>query len=104
MDTEEKDTARTPKNKKIEKAGQLVHVAKGKGKKKQMKVKGQAFEIQEYTFDKILEGATYRYKSKTELLEKYKYVWEKNSNETLKLCDQVRKLSSQDVSLVSIRD
>ena len=37
-----------------------------------MKVKGPTFEIQEYTFDKILEGAIDRYKSKTELLEKYK--------------------------------
>ena len=37
-----------------------------------MKVKGPTFEIQEYISDKILEGATDRYKSKTELLEKYK--------------------------------
>ena len=39
-----------------------------------MKVKGLAFEIQEYTFDKIPKGAIYRYKSKTELLDKYKDV------------------------------
>ena len=51
-------------------ARKLVHVTKDKGKKNQMKVKVATFEIQEYTFDKILEGATDRYKSKTELLDK----------------------------------
>ena len=72
MDSEEEDTSRAHKNKILKKSRQLVHATKDKGKKKQMKVKGPTFEIQEYTFDKILEGAIDRYKSKTELLEKYK--------------------------------
>ena len=44
------------------------------------------------------------YKSKTKLLDRYKDVGEKTLNEKLKLNDEVRKLSSQDISLVTIRD
>ena len=69
-----------------------------------MKVKGPAFEIQEYTFDNIPEGAADKYKSKTKLMDKYKGVGENFSKEKLKLYDEVRKLSSQYVSLVTIRD
>ena len=84
-----------PKHKKnIEKAGKLVQVTKDRGKKKQMKVKGPAFEIQEYTFDNIPEGDAYKYKSKDELIDKYKGIGEKYSKETLKLYDEVRKLLS----------
>ena len=84
----------------------VVHVPKDriKGKNKYMKIKGPSFQIQEYPFDKIPEGATYRYKSKTELLNKYKYMGWKYFDETLKLYDEVRKLSSEDISLVTIRD
>ena len=83
---------------------QLVKVTKAKGKNKQMKIKGPTFEIQEYTLDKIPEGATDKYKYNTELLDIYKDVGGKNFNEKLKLYDEVRKLSSQDVSLVTVRD
>ena len=69
-----------------------------------MKVKGPAFEIQEYTFDTIPKGNANKYKSKTELLDRYKDVGEKNFGEKLKLYDEVRKLSSQAVSLVTVRD
>ena len=69
-----------------------------------MKVKGPSFKIHEYTFDKIDEGATDKYKFKTELLDKYKGVEEKYSNESLKLYVEVRKLSSQDTSLITVRD
>ena len=57
-----------------------------------MKIKGPAFEIQEYTFDKIPEGVRDKYKSKTELLDRYKDVCEKTFNEKLKMYDEVRKL------------
>ena len=64
MDIDEEYTPRISKKKNIGKEGQqLVQVKKTKGKKKQMKIKGLAFEIQEYTFAKILEGATNNYKS-----------------------------------------
>ena len=69
-----------------------------------MQVKGRTFEIQEYTFDNILEGAIDKYKSKIELIDKYKGVGDKDSNERLKLYDEVRKLSSQYISLLTIRD
>ena len=50
MDTEEEDTTNTPKKQKLDDVGKLVQVAGGKGKKKQLKVKGPAFEVQEYEF------------------------------------------------------
>ena len=69
-----------------------------------MKVKGTTYEIQEYTFDNIPEGTADKYKSKIELMDKYKCVGEKASKEALELYNEVRKLSSQDVSLVIVRD
>ena len=39
-----------------------------------------------------------------ELLDRYKYVGEKNSNEIVKLYVEVRKLSSHDTSLMTVRD
>ena len=69
-----------------------------------MKVKGLAFEIQEYTFDNVVEGTAYKYKSITEFLDKYKDVGEKTFDENMKLYDEVRKFSGHDVSLVTIRD
>ena len=39
MDIEEEDTTNTQKKQKLDDVGQLVHVAGGKGKKKQVKVK-----------------------------------------------------------------
>ena len=62
MDIDEEDTTRTPKKKNIEKARQLVLVTKYKGRNKHVKVKGPAFEIQEYTFDNVLEGTADKYK------------------------------------------
>ena len=59
-----------------------------------MKVKGPAFEIQEYTFDNIPEGTADKYKSKGALIDKYQGVGEKYSKETLKLYDEVRIFSS----------
>ena len=104
MDIDEEDTARTPKKKNIEKAWQLVPIKKAKGRNKYVKVKGPAFEIQEYTFDNIPVGTVDKYKSKTELLNRYKDVCEKTFDEKMKLYDEVSKLSSQDVSLATIRD
>ena len=105
MDTKEEETSRTPKKQKIEKERQqLVQVTKPKWKNKETKIKGPSFEIHEYTFDKVSEGATYKYKSKTELLDRYKDVGEQTFNEKLKLYDEVRKFSGQDVSVVNVRD
>ena len=103
MDIDEVDTVGTTKKKNIEKAGQLVPATKAKGRKKHVKVKGPAFEIQEYAFDNIPEGTADKYNYNTELMDKYKGVGE-SSKETLKLYDEVRKVFSQYVSLVTIRD
>ena len=49
MDTEEEATTRTPKKQKVEETWKLVKITEVKGKnKKQMKVKGPAFEVKEY--------------------------------------------------------
>ena len=53
MDTEEIDTASTPKKQKIGQEGQMVQVKKNsvKGKKKQEKSKVTSLELQECVFD-----------------------------------------------------
>ena len=55
MDTEEVDTASTPKKYKIEQEGQMVQVKKSsvKGKQKQGKSKVTCLELQEYVFDGV---------------------------------------------------
>ena len=72
MDTEEEDTARTPKKQRIEEEGQLVQVTKEDRGKKKMKVIGPSFEVNEYAFTDTPADSTSQFKNKTELLEKYK--------------------------------
>ena len=81
-----------PRNKKIENLGKFVQAAKAKGRKKPVKFKGPTFEIQEYTFDNIPVGIADKYKSKTELLNKYKDVGEKSFDEKMKLYDGSEKI------------
>ena len=50
MDTQEEDTAKTPKKWKIEEIGKLVQVTDVKGENKKMKVKGPAFEVKPMCF------------------------------------------------------
>ena len=69
-----------------------------------MKVTGPVFELKEYAFADTPVGSTSQFKNKMELLEKYKETKDMTSEETLKLYSEVRKLSNQEVSLVSIRD
>ena len=71
MDTEEEDTARTPKKQKIEKERQLVQVPYIKGKKKKyMKVKGHAFQAKEYDFADTPTNSTSQFKTRLELFDK----------------------------------
>ena len=56
-----------------------------------MKVKGPTFEVWEYTFDSVPEGAINKYKSKIELLDNYKDGGENSFDGKLKLYDEVRK-------------
>ena len=104
MDIDEEDIAKTPKKLKTEELGKLVLIAKAKGKKKTLKVKGLDFEVQEYTFNSVPKEVVNRYKSKVELLDSYKDAGEKNFDEKLKLCDKVRKFPNQDTSLVTVGD
>ena len=71
---------------------------------KYIKVKGLTFEVQEYAFSQTPKGSTDRYRSKNELLEKYKEIKEITKNESLKLYEDVRKYCSKEVSMVSVRD
>ena len=85
-------------------AGKLVQVAGGKCKKKQIKVKGPTFKVQEYEFSQPPEGSTKRYRSNTDIFEKYKENKDITMNESLKLYAEVRKACGQEVSLVSVTD
>ena len=71
MDTEEADTASTPKKQKTEQEGQMVQVKKSsmKGKKKQEKPKVTGLEIQEYVFDGLTPNKS---SSKEEWLNTYR--------------------------------
>ena len=92
MDTEEEDTTKTPKKKKLEERGKLVHVAGGKGKMKQVKVKGPTFKVKEYAFPQTPKGSKDRYRSKIELLEKYKEGKDITMNECLKLYEDSEEI------------
>ena len=71
MDTEEIDTASTPKKQKNEQEGQMVQVNKSsmKGKKKQENPKVTSLELQEYVFDGLTPN---NYSSKEEWLNTYR--------------------------------
>ena len=69
-----------------------------------MKVTRPSFEVKEYAFADTPVESTSQLKSKVELLERYTETKDITSEETLKLYSEVRKISNQDVSLVSVRD
>ena len=66
-----------------------------------MKVKGPAFEVKEYVFS---QGSTHIFKTRAQLYDKYRDNRETSLNESLNLYAHVRKISSKDVSLVTIKD
>ena len=69
-----------------------------------VKVKGPSFAIQEYAFSSVPKEAGSRYKSKAELLEKYREAGKKAFEEKSRLCKEVDKLPGQKTSLVTVRD
>ena len=75
---------------------------KGK-KKKPIKVTRPDFEVKEYAFADTPANSTSQFKPRLELLDKYKENKDIASEEDLKLYAEVRKISSQDVSLVTVR-
>ena len=69
-----------------------------------MKVTCPSFEVKEYASADALADSTSQFKNKTRLLEKYRETKDIPSKESLKLYLEVRKISSQDVSLITVRD
>ena len=70
-----------------------------------MKISGPPFEVKNYTFaDSTPVDSSSQSKNKAELVDKYKGIKDITSQETLKLYYEVRNISDQDVSLVSVRD
>ena len=65
---------------------------------------GPSFEVKEYAFVDKLVDSTSHFKNKTELLEKYKETKDIALEEALKLYAEARKVSNQDVSLITVRD
>ena len=80
---------KTSKRQKIEVEGELVEVPNTEGKKKQMKVKGPAFEVKEYDFFETNEGSTDQFKTRDELFDKYKDSRDTSLDESLKLYTNV---------------
>ena len=104
MDTKEEDTSRNPKRQKIESEGQLVQNTSEDEGNQERKIIGPIFEVKEYVFADTPIDFTSQFRNEMELLEKYKETKDMTSEETLKLYTKVRKISSQDVSLIAIRD
>ena len=69
-----------------------------------MKVKGPYFAFQEYAFSNVPKEAVSRYKSKDELLEKYREVGKRDFEEKSRLWEEVDKLPGQKTSLATVRD
>ena len=69
-----------------------------------MKVVGPTFEIKEYSFVDTPINSTSQLKTRLDLFDKYKDDKDAASEEDLKLYVEVRKFSSQDVSLATVRD
>ena len=70
-----------------------------------MTISGPSFEVKEYTFvDSTPVNSSSQSKNKAKSVDKCKGIKDINSQESLKLYYEVRKISNQYVSLVSVRD
>ena len=86
MDTEDEDTARTPKRQKIEVEGHLVqNTTEDKGNQKE-KVIGPVFEVKEYSFAGTPADSASQFRDKMELLDKYKETKDITVEEIMKPC------------------
>ena len=75
-------TQRNPKGKKTKLEGEIVEA---EGKENKEKFKGPAFEIQEYDFSEVHEASSDRFRSTTDLYDKYKKDKDISLKESLKL-------------------
>ena len=70
-----------------------------------MTISGPPYEVKKYTVEETTHvDSSSQSKNKVELVDKYKGIKDITSQETMKLYSEVRKISNQDVSLVSVRD
>ena len=69
-----------------------------------MKTSGPVFEVKEYSLDDTPATSTSQFRDTMALLDKYKETKDITVEETMKLCVEVRNISSQDVSLIVVRD
>ena len=60
--------------------------------------------IQEYAFSSVPKEAVSKYKSKAELLEKYREADKNSFEERSKLCEEVNKFTCHSTSLETVRD
>ena len=72
MEIKEEGSSEVAKRQKIEAEGESVEVVKIESNKKQLKIKGPAFEVQEYKFLEVPETSTDKFKSIVDLYDKYK--------------------------------
>ena len=68
-----------------------------------MKFKGSSFEIKEYSFSETPKDSTTQFKTRNELFDKCRDEKDVSKNESLNLYANVRKISSKDFSLVTLR-
>ena len=59
-----------------------------------MKAAGPAFEVKEYVLADTPINSTFQFKTRSELLDKYKEIKDISLEEVLKLYKEVRKISS----------
>ena len=69
-----------------------------------MKVKDTTFKVKEYAFSETPKGSTYKFETRDELYDKYRDNRDTSLDESLKLYVDVKRTSSKDVSLVTVRD
>ena len=65
---------------------------------------GPVFEVKEYSFANTPADSASQFRDKMELLDKYKEIMDMTAEKTLKLCAEVRRIYSQDLSLIVVRD
>ena len=73
METKEEEASSdTNKRHKVETKRYLVEFVKAEAQKKQVKIKGPVFEMQQYEFSEVSQTSTDRFRSRTELYDKNK--------------------------------
>ena len=104
METKGEEISETTKRQNIEAGEELVEVVKTRRKKKQVKIKGPSFEVQQYEFLEVPKTSIDKFKSKSDLYDKYMDDREISLNEYSKLYPDVMKMLIKQVSLITDKD